>query len=195
MPKRLEQLPPWYQTIYLEEDLTTHGRAECGDPMWQKMKRILPKTFKGMRVLDLGSNAGIFCVRASLLGANEAIGIEKSDHFYHQALFIKDYFEKKCNRKLNIKYIRKDMNDAVDKFTGRFDIIFAISSLYYLKKGEEEFVDKLNGLTDWVICGYREGQKESEFTRFFLRQGFGVQMMLPVCSKTGRFLVSYVREK
>ena len=107
----------WYQTIEFTLDVSSRGCKWCGDPAWQNIKKFLPSSLEGKRVLDLGCNAGIFCVRSALLGADECIGVDCNDwrkdaNYLEQAEFVKEFFEKKHNRKMNIRYIEGRMEDV-----------------------------------------------------------------------------------
>ena len=100
----------WYQTIRFEDDVISKGCIWCGDPAWDNIVKFLPESLEGMRILDLGCNAGLFCVRAALMGAKEVIGIDYTGwrpkwDFEEQQVFVKEYFEQKCNRKFLINRI------------------------------------------------------------------------------------------
>lgn len=190
MKEKVKALEPWYQTIRLDSEITTPGREECGDHLWLNMKKILPFSLEGKRVLDLGCNAGRYCIGASLLGASEVIGIEAKEHWHAQAILIKEWFEKKQQKKLNVSYLLGDMRTEIDSLSGRFDIVFAIASLYYLKEGKEEFLEKLCNLTDCILFGYRPGQGEAEIARNFAARGvFVSEIQTDIISE--RVLVLY----
>ena len=141
------------------------------------MKLFLPKTLKGKRILDIGSNAGIFCIRAALMGAKEVIGIEsndwkKDDKYLEQAYFVKKVFEKKHNGKLPITYINDRMENVLeDKSIGKFDVVFAIGSLYYSKK-QDETVKNIARITNNAIVRVREDNRIRRFNELFVRHGF-----------------------
>lgn len=191
--KEIKDFNPWYQKIDFGNGVFSPGRRECGEVVWKGIvKYLLPPTLEDMKILDLGCNAGLFCVRSALLGAS-ATGIEKSEHWYRQALFVRGYFEKLYRKKLDVTYLCGDVQKVIGGLSGEFDLVFAISVLYYMREGEEKFIDKLCSLTDWVICGYRKGQREKQFSQFFAERGFDRYSDLMVDVKTGRYLVSYKR--
>ena len=99
----------WYQTIDFGDGIKSKGCDWCGDPAWSNMIKFLPDTLEGMRVLDLGCNAGLFCVKSCMMGAEEAIGIDytgwrPNQNWQEQQVFVKEYFEKKHNSKFNIAH-------------------------------------------------------------------------------------------
>jgi SAM-dependent methyltransferase len=138
--KKIKELIPWYQAIDFDGVLTqTYSKpnesAKSGEVLWNKIKTFLPETLEGKRVLDLGCNAGYYCIKSLLLNCKEVIGIERDLHYYNQALFVKEFYEEKLNKKLdNIKYIRNDISDINFNELGKFDYVFAISILYHIGK-------------------------------------------------------------
>lgn len=192
MKEKVKALEPWYQTIKISSDLTTPGRRECGDHLWGNIKQVIPNSFVKKRILDLGCNAGRYCIGAAMLGASEVIGIEIKMHWYSQAVLVRDWFQKRHERSLPITYILGDMRKEIDSLSGKFDMVLAISSMYYLKTGREEFLEKLCKLTDCVLCGYRPKQEEEYFTRYFAGQGLTVSSVVADV-KSERYLVLYKR--
>lgn len=151
----------WYQTIDFEDGVSSSGYAWCGDPLWPSIKEYTGSLY-GKRVLDLGSNAGIFCVRAALEGA-ECIGIEfdlwkPEDHYAEQADFVKGYFESKEGRTLPIKYLKGKMEDILDRDLSHFDWCFAIASIYY-SSDMSHVIKRLYEICDNVLLRLRDESK------------------------------------
>ena len=70
--KKIKELVPWYQAIDFNGILTqTYSKpnesAKSGEVLWNKIKTFLPETLEGKRVLDLGCNAGYYCIKSFLL--------------------------------------------------------------------------------------------------------------------------------
>ena len=118
----------WYQSIQFEEGIQSKGCLWCGDPAWDNMIKFLPSDLTGKRVLDLGCNAGLFCVRSALMGA-EAVGIDYTEwrpnwDFEEQQVFVKKYFEQKVGRELPITYISGRMEEILQtQDIGKFDYV------------------------------------------------------------------------
>jgi len=167
----------WYQSIKFEDDLISKGCEWCGDPAWSNMIKFLPKSLEGMRVLDLGCNAGLFCVRSALMGAKEVIGIDYTGwrenwDFEEQQVFVKQYFEKKHNRKLPITYISGKMEDVLEEVDlGRFDFVYGIASLYYTTD-HEGIVRSISKVTDKALIRLRDGARIEAFTKLFEKYGY-----------------------
>ena len=166
----------WYQTIDFGDGIISKGCPWCGDPAWKNIIKFLPDSLFGMRILDLGSNAGIFCIRSILLGAKEVIGIEsndwKKDNYFEQALFVKDFFEKKYNKKFNIHYIQERMENFLErKDIGKFDYVYGIASLYY-SFASEQTVEGISKITDNAIIRVRDKNRIKKFYDLFIKYGF-----------------------
>jgi 2-polyprenyl-3-methyl-5-hydroxy-6-metoxy-1,4-benzoquinol methylase len=151
----------WYQTIKFEDDVVSRGCAWCGEPAWSNMIKLLPESLEGKRVLDLGHNAGLFCVRSALMGA-EAVGIDWEGwrpnwDFIEQADFVKQYFEQKHNKKFNIKYISGKMEEVLlEQDLGKFDYVYVMASIYYTKN-PREIVNAISNIAENVIVRLRDG--------------------------------------
>jgi len=101
--------------------------------IWKKISNLLSNNFKGKNILDLGCNAGFYSIMAAKEGA-KVIGIESNNSFFNQALFLKKYYDKLWNKKLDITYIKKDILDVDLNSFGKFDYVFALSILYHIGK-------------------------------------------------------------
>jgi SAM-dependent methyltransferase len=167
----------WYQTIDFEDDVTAHGPAWCGQPAWENIKKFLPDNLNGKRILDLGCNAGLFCVNSCLMGAKEAIGIDYTEwrpkwDFEEQQVFVKEYFEQKHNRTFPITYISGKMGDVLrDQDLGYFDYTLAIASIYYTFDSER-VVERIYDHSEKVIARIRDENRIKNFTTLFKRVGY-----------------------
>lgn len=172
----------WYQLIEFEAGVSTPGYDDAGDPIWKVIQPHLPN-LKGKRILDLGSNAGLHCVRATLAGASEAVGVDagskwEQEVFHDQAAFVRSYFEKKHGGILPIKYIWRRIEDyLLNEDVTWFDVVLAFGILYHT---DQEFhvpiIGKLFQITDFVLAKYRSVGDEiggrDYFNRIFEDGGF-----------------------
>lgn len=167
----------WYQTIEFDEGISSKGCGWCGDPAWNNIVKLLPERLDGMRILDLGCNAGIFCVRSSLLGASECIGIDSNDwkknvDYLKQALFVKQFFENKYDRKLNISFIKEKIEDYLQRTDiGIFDYCYAIASLYYTAN-PDFVIECLSRVCKNVIARIRDASRIEMLTKLFEKYSF-----------------------
>ena len=177
----------WYQTIKFEDDLKSRGCDWCGEMAWDTIKALLPPSLEGKRVLDLGCNAGLFCVRSAFLGAKEVVGIDWTGwrpdwDFEEQQVFVKNYFEEKYNKKLPITYISGKMEEILQtKDLGKFDYVLAIASIYYTSVPKET-IEAITKISDNVILRLREECRIKLFTDLFKDNGYKeVKMIQEKC--------------
>ncbi len=182
----MEDLGEWYQTIDIDGNLTK-GRPGKGDVRkgWETVKQFLPETLEGMRILDLGCNAGGYCINSILMGAEEVVGIDLD---VRQALFVKGSMEKKHNRKMNIHYIHGKVQDHIKRM-GVFDVVYAFSVLYHLP--DEVCVD-ISKSTGNIIARLRKGSDLLKYSKIF--KGLGFRVIRPINQTNKRFFVQYVQE-
>ena len=173
----------WYQTIEFEDGITSKGCDWCGDPAWSNIVKFLPESLEGMRILDLGCNAGIFCVRSALMGAKEVIGIDYEGwrpkwDFVEQQVFVKEYHEQKHNRKLPIIYLPGKMDEVLKtQDLGRFDYVYGIASLYYTDDPGGT-VESISKISDKAIVRLRDVNIIKRFTALFKQYGYREEKVL-----------------
>lgn len=87
---------------------------------------------RGGRVLDLGANNGVNALHMLRAGAREVVGVEIDPAAIEQGLFVKRVFEWADNTEYCFSYIRGSLADIESMNIGRFDLITAFCTLYYL---------------------------------------------------------------
>jgi len=130
--ERIESYKPWYQNIWLEDDLLIKGHGGCGDPALPHVYSVLTKEIKGARILDLGSNAGIHAIRFAQKGAKQIVCIEALEMYHKQFSFVRGYIDRQLE--LPIKYVKGYVEEISDLVSGKFDIILALAILYHIGK-------------------------------------------------------------
>jgi SAM-dependent methyltransferase len=165
--EKINKLKPWYQNVKFNDDvsaISSHSKLS-GEYAWKYIKPLLPDLY-GKRVLDLGSNAGLFSIRCSQAGAQEVVGIEKENKHLKQCKFLKEYFNTP-----NVKFINTNLENLPNMDIGKFDLILAISVLYWVGRStkiqaghhyDKQYRDKENAfikhivtLTDMIIIRAR----------------------------------------
>jgi SAM-dependent methyltransferase len=146
----------WYQRIELAPGLFTPGRMDSGEAIWSQIRNLMPQSIAGMSVLDLGSNAGFFCVKSALDGAEPVYGVERSQIFLSQAHFIRRHFDEKANMFLPVYYVDYDMDFSKDepmpiKGMSSFDISLCIAAFYQIKGPNERIAEWLGRRTNHTI--------------------------------------------
>ena len=167
----------WYQTIDFGDNIVSKGCEWCGEPAWSNMVKFLPNTLDGLRILDLGCNAGLFCIKSALMGAKEIVGIDWTGwrpkwDFEEQQVFVKKYFEQKHGKAFPITYISGKMEEILQtQDLGRFDYVFAIASIYYTATPDET-VKAISKIGKNVIVRLRDENRIAKFTGLFKAYGY-----------------------
>jgi SAM-dependent methyltransferase len=126
----------WYAPIDFGSGLTVghFWSFESGTGRWETITRqAVADLVKGRRVLDLGSNNGIFPMLMLQSGAREVLGIERSPEFIRRAELVKRVFEWRDQRRYGLHMYEGDMRDATTRDWGPLDVVTAFCSLYYLE--------------------------------------------------------------
>jgi len=196
LEKQIRNLGHWYQKINIEGIMTSekgspYAKMEESELTWKKIDSMIPD-FKNKKIIDLGCNAGYYSIRAAQNGAS-VISIETTPIFYKQALFLKNYYEKKDGVDLDIEYINKDISYVDFESIGRVDYIFAFSVLYHIGKfqfeknskeqiGEQERIMKfMTDISDnFLIRARKEENKNVEYYNgVFSKYGFKQTAHIP----------------
>ncbi len=189
---KIEELKPWYQNIEFNDEISavsSHSRLS-GEFAWNYIKQLLPESLEGKRILDLGSNAGLFCIRCAQMGATEAIGVERDSRHLKQCDFVKEYFDVS-----NVKFIRGNLESLPSMNLGKFDIILAIAVLYWVGRSgatgkshydkkyrdiELKFIQYITTISNAVIVRAR-GKKYNDseyYGKIFSDQGFKMDKLI-----------------
>jgi tRNA (mo5U34)-methyltransferase len=83
----IESLGPWFQNLHLPGGIQTCPDHPFGDfPAfkWQALAPHLPARLDGVRVLEIGCNAGFYAFELARRGA-EVVGLDANPHYLHQA--------------------------------------------------------------------------------------------------------------
>lgn len=110
------------------------GSTETGTGRWECFnKYIVPQLVKGKRVLDLGINNGLMPIMMLKSGALEVIGVELSPELVARARLSQRIFEWRDMREYALTIYNCDMLNILDSDWGRFDVVSAYCSLYFLE--------------------------------------------------------------
>ncbi len=189
--------PKWYQTMNLDEDLPVNGYRDNGDLLYPRMRKLFPESIKGLKVLDIGSNAGVYCIRMAQEGAH-VIGIEHDYKYLGQGLFLRQYMEEK-EGKLPITYYCENIEKiSLKERFGWFDFIIGIAVIYHMWD-ISAMARQISDVTDLFIgrFSYRgDGQrtKMMPFTKEMKRLGFKITYN-DGRFLSARFLVKFERNK
>lgn len=127
----------WYQYIDFGGGVTTKRMA---GPRAVKrtesfLRLIADKSLfsSSDRVLDIGSNAGLFSLEMGQTCA-DVVGVEIDLGFYSQAVFLKEMYRQRGKKVDNVRFIHGDLLNHLDVIKDR-TIIIASKVLYHPKLG------------------------------------------------------------
>lgn len=140
----------WYAPVNFGNGIIARGNhladtdpldVEFGLGKWNYiLQRNLPD-LQGKRVLDLGCNAGLFCIQMARLGAREIIGVDSDLHWKNwkeQAEFVRQALEWRCRTSYPIRYVDAELQEVPSLSLGNFDVVIALCCIYYLEDREIE---------------------------------------------------------
>ena len=148
----INKLDPWYQPINFGYGLVSKPKSKSnkfsflsslltrdrGIRKWKNfIKPILPFSLKGKRILELGTNAGLFLHQSLKEGAREVVGIEKDDHYYSQAVFTSKIFSKTKGGYYPFRIYQNSMENFDYSLLGNFDIALLLAVIYHIGKSAD----------------------------------------------------------
>ncbi len=122
----VQSFPYWYQHIYLGRGVYTLASPSLHNRVWHAVAAMSPDGLAGASVLDVGTNAGYFCIQAKLHGAGVVVGIDNTEVFLQQAAACRAIWG------MDIEYVALDAQD-VHRLDRCFDLVVFTGILYHLK--------------------------------------------------------------
>lgn len=126
---RRGRLNTGYQTIRFGNGRVLEGSWE---PASQWTTFGLPEDCDGMRVLDIGSNLGGFCLEALKRGAKVVNGIDKSKQCFEGANALHSLWAETFDNGMPVpRYFEGRFEEIHEKLTSPYDAVFAFSVLQH----------------------------------------------------------------
>ena len=111
--------------------------TDSGTGRWDVFNRdVVAPLVRGARVLDLGSNNCSLPLMMLRAGATEVVAVERSPLLADAARVNARVFEWRDLRSYHLRVHVGDMRDVLQSDWGRFDVITAFCSLYYLPEDD-----------------------------------------------------------
>jgi len=195
LKQEIDRLKPWYQNVDFGNDIKAVSQHSTlsGEYAWNYIKQLLPDNLDGKRILDLGANAGLFCIRTAQMGSKEVVGIDNRGRYVRQCELLKKHFNTP-----NVTYIKDNLENLPNIDLGKFDIILAIAVLYWVGRGgggkvskgthyskayrdkELKFIDHLVTLSDKFIVRARGQQYNNSeyYGNIFDSHGFDMKQLI-----------------
>ena len=121
---RAEELQPWLQGPFLLGGDLVVGGAWRNDHRWIQLGEQLPADMSGMRVLDVGSNAGYDPFMFRLRGADYVLGCEPFQ-FIEQAHFLESVYDS------GVDFQKLAWQELDPEQHGTFDLVHCNGVLYH----------------------------------------------------------------
>jgi hypothetical protein len=128
----------WYQYIEFSSKINTKNSVkERGIIRTNNFLKFIDnyEFLSEDRILDIGSNAGLFCLKVSEK-VTDVIGVELDSAFHKQAIFVKKYFTNENKKYDNVKLMNLDLTNNLEIIDDR-TLIFASKVLYHKNLGDK----------------------------------------------------------
>jgi tRNA (mo5U34)-methyltransferase len=128
LARRIAELGDWFHNLDLNGIPTApnHFLGDYPRVKWKQIASGLPHDLTGATVLDVGCNAGFYCVEVKRRGASRVLGVDVDDRYLQQARFAAGVL------KLDIEFEKYSVYD-VDRIAGQFDYVLFMGVFYHLR--------------------------------------------------------------
>ncbi|GGB27527.1 methyltransferase, TIGR04290 family protein [Tistrella bauzanensis] len=126
--QRIEALGDWFHNMDLGGVQTApdHFLGDYPAFQWERLRPALPADLTGMRVLDIGCNAGFFSIQMKQLGADQVVAVDHDPRYLAQAKLAAEVHD------LDISFRQLSVYD-IGQLGARFDIVLFMGVLYHLR--------------------------------------------------------------
>ena len=128
LARRVAELGDWFHNLDLH-GVPTAPRHFLGDfprIKWMQIAQVFPQDLGGATVLDIGCNAGFYCLELKKRGAGRVLGVDVDDRYLSQARFAAEVLG------LDVEFRKYSVYD-VDQIAGQFDIVLFMGVFYHLR--------------------------------------------------------------
>jgi tRNA (mo5U34)-methyltransferase len=128
LQREIEALGPWFHNMRLGgiETAPHHFLGDYPQVKFARFRSVIPEDMRGMKVLDIGCNAGFYSTEMKRRGADRVVAIDSDDRYLQQARFAADV------NKVNIEFHHMGVWD-VAKLGEQFDLVIFMGVLYHLR--------------------------------------------------------------
>ncbi|HMF91105.1 MAG TPA: TIGR04290 family methyltransferase [Candidatus Angelobacter sp.] len=125
---RIAELGPWFHNLNLKGVRTApdHFLGDFPRVKWAQIAHCIPHDLDGASVLDVGCNAGFYCLELKQRGAGRVLGVDVDDRYLTQARFAAATLD------LEIEFAKCSVYD-VAAIPGQFDYVLFMGVFYHLR--------------------------------------------------------------
>lgn len=125
---RIEELGPWFHNLTLRgiETAPNHFLGDYPEVKFASFRNAIPEDLTGMKVLDIGCNAGFYAMEMKRRGADRVVGMDVDLRYLRQARFAAEV------NGLDIEFRELAVWD-VATLGERFDLVIFMGVLYHLR--------------------------------------------------------------
>jgi tRNA (mo5U34)-methyltransferase len=126
--RRVAALGDWFQNIDLGGIKTApnHYLGDYPNCKWQRFQHAIPQNLEGRSVLDIGCNAGFYCIEFKRRGAGRTVGVDSDPRYLAQAKLAAEVAG------VDIEFVQLDVYETA-LLRERFDIVLFMGVLYHLR--------------------------------------------------------------
>jgi tRNA (mo5U34)-methyltransferase len=129
--REIRTLAPWFHNLHLpggRETAPDHPLGDFPAFKWEQIASALPSEMAGLRVLDIGCNAGFYSVALAQRGA-QVLAIDVDPHYLRQARWVRERFgigpEQLVLRQMQVYDLAR--------LSETFDVVLFLGVLYHLR--------------------------------------------------------------
>lgn len=125
---RIRALGEWFHNINLRgvQTAPTHFLGDYPAIKWERFSHALPADLSGKTVLDVGCNAGFYCLEMKRRGAARVVGVDSDARYLAQARFAAEVED------ADIEFHQLSVYE-LPTLGERFDIVLFMGVLYHLR--------------------------------------------------------------
>jgi tRNA (mo5U34)-methyltransferase len=125
---RIRELGDWFHNINLGgvQTAPNHFLGDYPAVKWDRFSHALPADLSGKTVLDVGCNAGFYCLEMKRRGAARVVGVDSDARYLAQARFAADVVD------VDIEFHQLSVYE-LPTLAERFDIVLFMGVLYHLR--------------------------------------------------------------
>src|SRR5215470_18719926 len=128
MARRISELGEWFHNLDLNGVPTApaHFLGDYPKIKWMQIAAEIPADLSGKSVLDIGCNAGFYCLEFKKRGASRVLGLDVDERYLCQARFAAQVLG------LDVEFAKCSVYD-VDTIAGQFDYVLFMGVFYHLR--------------------------------------------------------------